>query len=85
MAGEISDPDGIPLFALHKPTRAPLEIEAGEKQIADNIRDVRYIGRDTPAIDLLLLTRRTLRYMGDITNNIAGYLENENYLENAAE
>lgn len=45
---EKSDDDELQLFPTLKPDRTPEEIEIAERQIVENIKDVRYIVREYP-------------------------------------
>jgi hypothetical protein len=49
MANDLDDEDqGLPLFPASKPTRSPSEIDAAEKQIVAQLKDVRYVVREYP-------------------------------------
>lgn len=45
---EDDDEEGLSLFPTRKPTRTPAEIEAAEKQIIAQLKDVRYVVREYP-------------------------------------
>jgi hypothetical protein len=49
--------------------------------LAHGLKTFEEIGRDHAASELLLLARRSMRYMDGILNNIASYLDGEFYLE----
>lgn len=59
-----------------------LTIKRNRNDLAHGLKTFEEIGRDIPALELLLLTRRSTRYMGGILKNIAAYLDAEGYLEN---
>jgi hypothetical protein len=42
------DEEDLALFPTRKPTRTPDEIEAAEKQIIAQLKDVRYVVREYP-------------------------------------
>lgn len=48
MSDGLDEEDDLDLFPNKKPTRTPEEIDAAEKQIAQQIKDVRYIVREYP-------------------------------------
>jgi hypothetical protein len=56
-------------------------IKRNRNDLAHGLKTFEEIGRDHAAPELLLLTRRSMRYMDGILNNIATYLDNELYLE----
>lgn len=58
-----------------------LTIKSNRNDLAHGRKTFEEIGRDHTATELLLLTRRSMRYMDQILNNVAGYLEGEHYLE----
>ena len=49
MIDDDEDDGNFSLFKVQKPTRNAADIEAAEKQIVENIKDVRYIVREYPA------------------------------------
>jgi hypothetical protein len=48
MTDDNEDESELTLFPSHKPDRSPAEIEAAEKQIVAQLKDVRYIVREYP-------------------------------------
>lgn len=66
--------DGIDLVTIKK----------NRNDLAHGIRTFEEVGRDYTLGDLLLLSRRSMRYMDSILGNIVMYLDQENYLEKVA-
>jgi len=56
-------------------------IKRNRNDLAHGLKTFEEIGRDHAASELLLLARRSMRYMDGILNNIASYLDGEFYLE----
>lgn len=56
-------------------------IKRNRNDLAHGRKTFEEIGRDHTATELLLLARRSMRYMDGILNNVASYLEGELYLE----
>lgn len=56
-------------------------IKRNRNDLAHGNKTFEEIGRDHTAFELLLLTRRSMRYMDEILNNVAAYLDGELYLE----
>jgi hypothetical protein len=61
-----------------------LTVKRNRNDLAHGRKTFEEVGRDYPSVDLLLLTRRTTRYMDGILQNIVAYLDDEDYLEKAA-
>jgi|SRR5579862_394852 len=61
-----------------------VRIKSNRNDLAHGIKTFEEVGRDITALELLLLTRRSMRYMSGVLNNIGLYLDNEEYLEKAA-
>jgi hypothetical protein len=57
-------------------------IKRNRNDLAHGQKTFEDIGRDHAASELLLLARRSMRYMDGILNNVALYLDGEHYLEN---
>ncbi len=57
-------------------------IKRNRNDLAHGNKTFEEIGRDHAASELLLLARRSMRYMDGILNNVASYLDDELYLEN---
>jgi hypothetical protein len=45
---QADDDEDIKLFPTKKPSRSPAEIDAAEKQIVEQLKDVRYVVREYP-------------------------------------
>jgi len=60
-----------------------LTIKTHRNDLAHGLKTFEEVGRDQSAKDLLLITRRSTRYMEQILKNIASYLDEENYLDSA--
>jgi hypothetical protein len=58
-----------------------ITIKRNRNDLAHGRKTFEEIGRDYTSVDLLLLSRRAMRYMDGILNNVAFYLDNENYLD----
>ncbi|ABD06899.1 hypothetical protein RPB_2194 [Rhodopseudomonas palustris HaA2] len=56
-------------------------IKRNRNDLAHGRKTFEEIGRDHTAPELLLLSRRSMRYMDGILSNVAYYLEHERYLE----
>jgi MAE_28990/MAE_18760-like HEPN len=56
-------------------------IKCNRNDLAHGNKTFEEIGRDHAAPELLLLARRSMRYMDGILNNIGKYLDGEHYLE----
>jgi hypothetical protein len=61
-----------------------LTVKRNRNDLAHGRKTFEEVGRDYPSVDLLLLARRSTRYMDGILQNIAAYLDAEDYLERAA-
>lgn len=57
-------------------------VKSNRNDLAHGRKTFEEIGRDHAAPQLLLIARRSMRYMDGILNNVAVYLEGEHYLEN---
>jgi hypothetical protein len=56
-------------------------VKRNRNDLAHGLKTFEEIGRDHTAPDLVLLARRSMRYMDGILNNIGRYLDGEHYLE----
>jgi hypothetical protein len=61
-----------------------LTIKRNRNDLAHGLKTFEEVGRDYTWIDLLLLSRRTMRYIDGILNNIVSYLDQQNYLESVS-
>jgi hypothetical protein len=62
-----------------------LTVKRNRNELAHGRKTFEDVGRDYTSVELALLARRSMRYMGEILNNIASYLDEESYLEKAAD
>jgi hypothetical protein len=60
-----------------------LRIKTNRNDLAHGVKTFEEVGRDTTALELLLLARRSMLYMGGVLRNVGRYLDNEEYLEKA--
>lgn len=58
-----------------------LVVKRNRNDLAHGLKTFEEIGRNYTATDLVLIARRTMHYMTDITANITKYLDDENYIE----
>jgi hypothetical protein len=58
-----------------------LTIKANRNDLAHGRKTFEEIGRDYTLTELLLLARRSMRYMDEILRNVIAYLDDELYLE----
>lgn len=58
-----------------------LTIKRNRNDLAHGVKTFEEVGRDMPALELLLLARRSMHYMGQVLSNIADYLDKKDYLE----
>ncbi|WP_027584224.1 MAE_28990/MAE_18760 family HEPN-like nuclease [Bradyrhizobium sp. Ai1a-2] len=76
-------------YGFSHTTRSPLTrdgndlltIKTNRNDLAHGRKTFEEIGRDHTTRELLLLARRSMRYMDDILANVAHYLDKEHYLE----
>lgn len=61
-----------------------LSIKRNRNDLAHGLKTYEEVGRDVTATELILLARRSMRYIGEILKNIDHYLENADYLEKPA-
>lgn len=61
-----------------------LSIKRNRNDLAHGLKTYEEVGRDVTATELMLLARRSMRYMGEILKNIDQYLENADYLDRPA-
>jgi len=59
-------------------------IKGNRNDLAHGLKTFEEVGRDFTAANLLTLSRRSMRYMGEILTHIADYIDNDGYLEKAA-
>lgn len=60
-----------------------LVVKRNRNDLAHGLKTFEEVGRDYTSTDLLLLSRRSMRYMDGILGNVAGYLDAKDYLESA--
>lgn len=60
-----------------------LTVKRNRNDLAHGLKTFEEVGRDYVSVDLLLLARRSMRYMDEILTNIATYLDGEDYLDKA--
>ena len=58
-----------------------LVIKTNRNDLAHGLKTYEEVGRNYTAVELMLLSRRTMRYMEDILQNISEYIDNRTYLE----
>ncbi len=58
-----------------------LIVKRNRNDLAHGLKAFEEIGRDYTASDLMMISRRTMNFMTDITQNISGYIDNEDYKE----
>jgi len=58
-----------------------LTIKRNRNDLAHGRKSFEVVGRDYTLQDLLLLTRRSMRYMDGVLSNIGNYLDEQLYLE----
>lgn len=56
-------------------------IKQNRNDLAHGRKTFEEVGRDHTSTELILLSRRAMRYMGEIAMNVSLYLDNEDYLD----
>jgi hypothetical protein len=58
-----------------------LTIKTNRNDLAHGLKTFEEVGRDYTASDLILIARRTMTYMTQVSHNIAFYLDREHYID----